>query len=97
MRPRAELGLDKGPFVPPPAGRDLQAFMGEFCLYLPYHDMFPPAYKYHHSASDINWWLKQHDLAQADPAGVVCVYRLVHETVSLARLCALLMSKPLSL
>jgi hypothetical protein len=69
--------------------------MAEFCFYLTDSDSFLSLHNYHHDASDVDWWLSHHHLAQYSDAtsGVIRAFSLVHENVSIIRLSPTPMSK----
>ncbi|TEB40244.1 hypothetical protein FA13DRAFT_60378 [Coprinellus micaceus] len=69
---------NKGPLVPLPANRTLDAFMTEFFTYFTFPHVFPPAHNYPQDASEVEWWLAHQHVAIAAPEGVVQAFVLVH-------------------
>ncbi|TEB40238.1 hypothetical protein FA13DRAFT_1724461 [Coprinellus micaceus] len=72
---------NKGPLVPLPANRTLDAFMAGFCSYLTDPNLFRLAINHRHDAGDVDWWLGHHHLAQYSNAtsGVIRAFEVVHE------------------
>ena len=77
----ADLGSDRGPQVPLPAGRTVDMFLEQFCYFLIIDDVFPPAYNHYHDASDVNWWLAHHHLSRNATGTVIQAFELLHAKV----------------